>query len=70
MQHPPDLYERVARIEETMATRDDVAELRAEIARRRRPPWRNLGGTVLLATLVIGFAALVLAFASRAATLL
>ena len=69
MRSPPDLHERVARIEETMATRDDVAELRAEIARLRRLPWRGLGSAILVATLVIGFTALVLVFASHAASL-
>ena len=59
---PPEVHERFDRIEETMATRDEVAGLRAEIARFRRSPWRWLGGTVFVAVLVIGFAALVLVF--------
>ena len=48
-----------------MATRDDVAGLRAEIARLRRSPWRWLGGLVFVAVLVFGFTALVLVFAVR-----
>ena len=48
-----------------MATRDDVAELRAEIAVVRRLPWRWLGGLVLVAVLIVGFTALVLIFAVR-----
>ena len=60
-----DVHQRLDRIEETMATRDDVAELRAEIARLRRLPWRRLGGLVLVAVIVIGFTALVLVFAVR-----
>ena len=37
MQRPPDLNERLARIEEKMATRDDVAELRAAFEANRPP---------------------------------
>ena len=62
---PLDVRERLDRIEETMATRDDVAELRAEIAQVRRLPWRWLGGLVLVAVLIVGFMALVLVFAVR-----
>ena len=65
MRRSNDIAGRLARIEETMATQDDVAELGAEIARLRRSPWRRLGVTVFIAVLVIGFAALVLVFAVR-----
>ena len=62
---PLDVHQRLDRIEETMATRDDVADLRAEIARLRRSPRRWLGGLVFVAVLVVGFTALVLVFAVR-----
>ena len=62
---PLDVHQRLDRIEETMATRDDVAGLRAEIARLRRSPWRWLGGLIFVAVLVVGFTALVLVFAAR-----
>ncbi len=65
MRRSGDIGEHLARIEETMATRDDVAGLRAEIARLRRSPWRWLGGLVFVAVLVVGFTALVLVFAVR-----
>ena len=65
MPRPPDLAERVARIEEKMATRDEVDALRAEVALMRRSPWRWLGGPVLVAALAVGFTALVLIFAVR-----
>lgn len=47
-----------------MATREDVAELRAGIA-RLRSPWRGVAVTVPVAALVIGFMVPVLAFAVR-----
>ena len=52
---PLGVHDRLDRIEETMATQDDVAELRAEITRIRRSPWRGLGSTVFVAVLAIGF---------------
>ena len=62
MQRPPDLHERVARIEERMATRDDLAELRALVERRRRPLLGWLGGTLSTAAIAAGFLALLLVF--------
>ncbi len=62
MQRPPDLAERVARIEERMATRDDLAELRALVERRRRPLLGWLGGTLSTAAIALGFLALLLVF--------
>ena len=60
MQRPPDLAERVARIEERMATRDDLAELRALIERRATARW--LRGTLSTAAIAAGFLALLLVF--------
>ena len=62
MQRPPDLNERLARIEEKMATRHDVGELRALIESRNSPTRRWLGGAVFAAMLAVGFLALVVAF--------
>ena len=62
MQRPPDLNERLARIEEKMATRDDLAELRAAFEANRPPMARWLGGAVFAAVLAVGFPALVLIF--------
>ena len=62
MRPPPDLAERVARIEERMATRDDLAELRALVERRRRPLLGWLGGTLSTAAIAAGFLALLLVF--------
>ena len=62
---PVDVHERLDRIEERMATRDDIAELHAEIARMRRPPLRRLGTALFVAAMAIGFAALVLVYADR-----
>ena len=59
MQRPPDLNERLARIEEKMATRDDVAQLRSTIQSRGAPLHRWLGGAVFAAVLAVGFLALV-----------
>ena len=44
MQKRPDLNERLARIEEKMATRDDVAALRAAIESRARECSAGRGG--------------------------
>ena len=62
MQHPPDLNERLARIEEKMATHDDLDELRALLERRALPGLRWAGGALFGAALTVGFLALVLAF--------
>ena len=62
MRPPPDLAERVARIEERMATREDLAELRALVERRRRPLLGWLGGTLSTAAIAAGFLALLLVF--------
>ena len=61
MQRPPDLQERVARIEETMATREEVAALRARVARREASA-RWLRGTLSTAAIAAGFLALLLIF--------
>ena len=62
---PLDVHERLDRIEERMATRDDIAALRAEMARMGRSPLRRLGSAVFVAAIVIGFTALVVVFADR-----
>ena len=51
-----DIEERLARIEERMATRDDVAEILAALGRRRAP--RRFAATVLWAAAVLGVLAL------------
>ena len=61
MQRPPDLAERVARIEETMATRDDLAELRT-LVERREASARWLRGTLSTAAIALGFLVLLLVF--------
>ena len=61
MQRPPDLHERVARIEETMATREEVAELRA-LVERREVSARWLRGALSTAGIALGFLALLLIF--------
>ena len=62
MQRSPDLNERLARIEERMATRDDVDELRALLDRRASPGLRWAGSALFSAALTVGFLALVLVF--------
>ena len=62
MQRSPDLDERLARIEERMATRDDVDELRALLDRRASPGLRWAGSALFSAALTVGFLALVLVF--------
>ncbi len=62
MRQPPDLNERLARIEERMATRDDVDELRALLDRRASPGLRWAGRALFSAALTVGFLALVLVF--------
>ena len=61
MQRPPDLAERVARIEEAMATREEVAELRATVERREASA-RWLRGTLSTAAIALGFLVLLLIF--------
>ena len=61
MRSPPDLAERVARIEERMATREEVDELRALIERRHATA-RWLRGALSTAAIVLGFLALLLVF--------
>ena len=62
MPRPPDLNERLVPVEEKMATRDDVAALRAAIESRGSTILRWLGGAVLAAAIAIGFLALVRVF--------
>ena len=61
MEPPPDLAERVARIEERMATRDELAELRAAVERRDAMA-RRLGRAVSAAAIALGFLALLWVF--------
>ena len=62
MPRPPDLHERVARMEETMATREELDALRARVESRQRPVpgwfWSTLAGV----TIALGFVALLLMF--------
>ena len=62
---PLDIHERLDRIEERMATRDDIAELHAEIVRLRRPPRRRLGAAAFWTAMALGSALLGLVFADR-----
>ena len=62
---PLDIHERLDRIEERMATREDIAALHAEIVRLRRSPLRRLVAALLVAATAIGFAVLVLVYADR-----
>ena len=61
MQRPPDLAERVARIEDRMATRDEVEEIRA-LVERQDTTTRWLRGTLSTAVIAAGFLALLLVF--------
>ena len=61
MQRPPDLAERVARIEERMATREEVDALRA-LVQRRETTARWLRGALSTAAIAAGFLALLLVF--------
>ncbi|MDD9992357.1 MAG: hypothetical protein OXP75_11195 [Rhodospirillales bacterium] len=61
MPRPPDLQERVARIEEKMATREEVAALRAQVESRDASA-RWFRGTLSTAAIVLGFLALLLIF--------
>lgn len=66
MRRNADLAERVARIEERMATRDDIAELRAAIEAGQTPHGvlrRRLTRAVSGAALCAGVLALILALA-------
>ena len=62
---PLEVHERLDRIEERMATRDDIAALHAEIVRLRRSPLRRVVAALFVAATAIGFAALVLVYAAR-----
>ena len=62
----PDLEERVSRIEERMATRDDIAELRATIEAGGTPRGvlrRRLTRAAAGVAVCVGIAALILALA-------
>ena len=61
MQRPPDLHERVTRIEEKMATREEVDELRV-LVQRRETTARWLRGALSTAAIAAGFLALLLVF--------
>ena len=61
MPRPPDLAERVARIEERMATRDELDDLRAAVERQGATA-RWLGGAVSAAAIALGFLALLWVF--------
>ena len=61
MQRPPDLTERVARIEEKMATRDEVDALRT-LVEHQGTTTRWLRGILSTAVIVLGFLVLLLAF--------
>ena len=60
---PLDIQERLDRIEERMATREDIDELRREIVRMRPSRRRRLGAAVFWGAAGLGFAVLVLVFA-------
>ena len=62
---PLDIHERLDRIEERMATREDIAALHAEIVRLRRSPLRRVVAALFVAATAIGFAVLGLVFADR-----
>ena len=62
MRRSGDIAERLARIEDRMATRDDVAELREAVEALGPPSRRRLGGTLLGAVLFLGLLALALAY--------
>ena len=62
---PLDIHERLDRIEERMATRDDIAALHEEIVRTRRSPLRRLVGAAFWTAIALGSAVLGLVFADR-----
>ncbi len=59
VQRPADLEERLARIEEKMATRDDLSELRARLEKRGPPGMRWAAGAVFGAAITVGFPILI-----------
>ena len=61
MRSAPDLAERVARIEERMATREEVDALRATVERRETAA-RWLRGSLSTALVAAGFLVLLLVF--------
>ena len=61
MPRPPDLAERVVRIEETMATREELEALRAAVEKQGATA-RWLGGAVSTAAIALGFLALLWVF--------
>ncbi len=61
MRSAPDLAERVARIEERMATREEVDALRATVERRETAA-RWLRGALSTALVAAGFLVLLLVF--------
>ena len=61
MQRQPDLAERVARIEEKMATREELDALRA-LVERQDTTTRWLRGILSTAVIAAGFLALLLVF--------
>ena len=62
MRRSSDIEERLARIEETMATQDDIQELRGLIDGRGTPGVvRRLARTLLVALFAGAFAALIVA---------
>ena len=61
MPRPPDLHEHVARIEETMAMREELDALRA-LVERRDASARWLRGALSTAAIALGFLALLLIF--------
>ncbi|MDE0174795.1 MAG: hypothetical protein OYH76_21985 [Defluviicoccus sp.] len=66
MRRGGDYEERIARIERTMPTRDDIEDLRRLIEGRGTPRvFRRFGRMMLVGLIVTGFVVLVLAF-SRA----
>lgn len=65
MRRSGDIAERLARIEETMATREELDALRAEIERIGRSPRRRLATAAFWAAVGIGFAGLMAAVAGR-----
>ena len=62
---PVNVHERLDRIEERMAAREDIALLQAEVSRMWRSPLRRLDTAVFAVAIVFGFMALMLAFADR-----
>lgn len=61
MQHPPELQEHMARIQEKMATPEEIDEFRALVERREMTA-RWLRGKLSTTIILAGFLALLLAF--------